>query len=656
MEEMLYKFIDEGKREHEEMRAFIREFKKSNELLFKETNNSLSELRFEVHGLSRVIDNTLNCGVKRVTTRGEKMTTQDIRDDNTNIHTKEPPVVHHDKPVEPKEVLVENQPHMTKELMPTVLLNNAAIKEKDPGSDTNSVTLGTLMINNALADLGARDKSGDDSDLGTPIRPSANEIDEKKPELKDLPHHLEYAYLHGDKSFPIIIFSKLSEKEKILLLQVLEKRKGAIAWKMLDINGIRFFQIPIAPEDQEKTTFTFPYKRMPFGLCNVPTTFQRCMTAIFYDMVEDFMVVFMDDFLVFNNSFNCCLSNLDKMLARCEEINLVLNWEKCHFLVKEGIVLGHKISKAGFDIKIKDKKGAENLAANHLSRLENPDLGEFIEEEITNEFPDEHLMILKAELDDDEPWLCPGNAMRRCVAGKEILEILAHCHSRPTRGHHNASITRRKVYESEFFWPSIVKDAKEYVMRCNACQRSGNISSRSEMPQNNIQVCDVFDIWGLDFMGPFPNSRGNKYILVAVDYVSKWVEAQALLMNDARVMIKNLRGLFARFGVPNALISDRGTHFCNFQLEKALQKYGVTHTLSTTYHPQTNGQTEVTNRAIKRILERLVGYNPKNWSEKLDDELWAFRTANKTPTECTPFRLVYGKSCHLPIEIERKAY
>ncbi|GJZ30484.1 reverse transcriptase domain-containing protein [Tanacetum coccineum] len=369
------------------------------------------------------------------------------------------------------------------------------------------------------------------------------------------------------------------------------------------------------------------------------------MTAIFYDMVEDFMEVFMDDFSVFGNSFDCCLANLDRMLARCEETNLVLNWEKCHFMVKEGIVLGHKISGVGievdrakidviaklpyptnvegvrsflghagfyrrfikdfsmiskpmtqllmkdakfdfsddckkafnilkeklttapivispdwnvpfelmcdasdfavgavlgqridgkfkpiyyasktlnnaqehytttekkllavvfllirFDIEIKDKKGAENLAADHLSRLENPDLGTFMEEEITDEFPDEHLMILKAELNNDEPWyadyvnyivgkiLCPDNLMRRCVAGSEILEILAHCHSGPTVGHHSASITGRKVYESGFYWPSIFKDAKDYVMRCDACQRSGNISSRNEMPQNNIQI------------------------------------------------------------------------------------------------------------------------------------------------------------------------
>ncbi|GJT91695.1 reverse transcriptase domain-containing protein [Tanacetum coccineum] len=127
-------------------------------------------------------------------------------------------------------------------------------------------------------------------------------------------------------------------------------------------------------------------------------------------------------------------------------------------------------------------------------------------------------------------------------------------------------------------------------------------------------------------------------------------------INDALVVINLLRKIFARFGVPKALIRDRGTHFYNSQLEKALQKYGVTHKLSTAYHPQTNGKTEVTNKAIKRILERSVGYNPKNWSEKLDDALWAFRTAYKKPIGCTPFRMVYGKACHLPIEIEHKAY
>ncbi|GJS65110.1 reverse transcriptase domain-containing protein [Tanacetum coccineum] len=138
-------------------------------------------------------------------------------------------------------------------------------------------------------------------------------------------------------------------------------------------------------------------------------------------------------------------------------------------------------------------------------------------------------------------------------------------------------------------------------------------------------------------MGPFPLSRGNKYILVTVNYLSKWVEAKALPTNDARVVVKFLKSLFARFGTPRAIISDRGTHFCNDKFAKVMSKYGVTHRLATAYHPQTSGQVEVSNRG-------------------LDDALWAFRTAYKTSIGCTPYKLMYGKPCHLPIELEHRAY
>nr|GFA05957.1 reverse transcriptase domain-containing protein [Tanacetum cinerariifolium] len=186
--------------------------------------------------------------------------------------------------------------------------------------------------------------------------------------------------------------------------------------------------------------------------------------------------------------------------------------------------------------------------------------------------------------------------------------------------------------------------------------RERKISQRDEMPQNFIQTYEIFDVWGIDFMGPFPSSRGNKYILVAVDYLSKWVEAKALPTNDARVVCKFLKSLFARFGSPRAIISDRGTHFCNDQFSKVMLKYGLTHRLSTAYHPQTSGQVEVSNRGLKRILERTIGENRASWSDKLDDALWAIRTSYKTPIGCTPYKLVYGKACHLPIELEHKAY
>ncbi|GKE43145.1 reverse transcriptase domain-containing protein, partial [Tanacetum coccineum] len=131
-----------------------------------------------------------------------------------------------------------------------------------------------------------------------------------------------------------------------------------------------------------------------------------------------------------------------------------------------------------------------------------------------------------------------------------------------------------------------------------------------------------------------------------------WVEAHAFPTNDARNVVNFLKRLFARFGIPKALISDRGTHFCNYQMEKAMKRYGVVHRFSTAYHPQTNGQVENTNRAIKRILENTIGNNRKDWSYKLDDALWAFRTAFKTPLGTTPFRIIYGKAFHLLVELE----
>ncbi|GJV77511.1 reverse transcriptase domain-containing protein [Tanacetum coccineum] len=227
----------------------------------------------------------------------------------------------------------------------------------------------------------------------------------------------------------------------------------------------------------------------------------------------------------------------------------------------------------------------------------------------------------------DDPYLFRIGAdqvIRRCVYGQSKRSILTACHNGPTGGHHGANYTAKKVFDSGFYWPTIYRDAHDLVTWCDACQRQGKISQKDEMPQNAIQVCEIFDVWGIDFMGPFPSSRGNKYILVAVDYLSKWVEAKALLTNDARVVVKFLKSLFARFGTPRAIISDHDTHFCNDQFAK--------------------------------VMLKTIGENRASWSDKLDDALWAFHTAFKTPIECTPYKLVYGKACHLPIELEHKAY
>lgn len=289
-----------------------------------------------------------------------------------------------------------------------------------------------------------------------------------------------------------------------------------------------------------------------------------------------------------------------------------------------------------FNIDTQDRKGSKNQVADHLSRLEEegrPHDGL----EINESFPDEQLLAIsmkevpwfadlanflvcgitpdefssnqrkkiKRDCQDyywDEPYvfrICTDGVIRRCVSEEEQNVILEACHSSPYGGHHGGARTATKELSCGFYWPTLYKDASNMVKRCDECQRAGGISKKNEMPLTTILEIDIFDVWGIDFMGPFVSSCGNTYILVAVDYVSKWVEAIALPNNEAKSVVTFLKkNIFTRFGTLRAIISDGGSHFCNKAFNTLVGKYGVTHKVTTPYHPQDSGQVEVFNREI----------------------------------------------------------
>nr|GEW62861.1 reverse transcriptase domain-containing protein [Tanacetum cinerariifolium] len=391
--------------------------------------------------------------------------------------------------------------------------------------------------------------------------------------------------------------------------QILERLARNQYYCFLD-NFSGYFQIPIDPKDQEKTTFTCPYgtfayRGMPFGLCNAPGTFQRKLTEAPILIAPDWDIPFelmcdASDFAIgavlgqrqekhfrpiHYASKTMTEAESNYTTTEKEMLAVVYAFEKfwSYLIMNKSIVytnhfalkypFAKKESKVRllrwvlllqeFTFKVIDTKGAENLAADHLSRLENPHQNVLDPKEINESFPLETLNLVYSRGNSSTHGLQTSQTtmrgislskeyqvIRRCVHGQEAIDILKACHYGPTEGHHGQNYTAKKVFDSGFYWPTIYCDAQDLVKTCDVCQRQGKISQRDEIPQNSIQVCEIFYVWGIDILGPFPSSRGSKYILVVVDYLSKWVEAKALPINDARVVCKFLKNLFAIFGTP----------------------------------------------------------------------------------------------------------
>ncbi|GJZ88491.1 reverse transcriptase domain-containing protein [Tanacetum coccineum] len=326
-----------------------------------------------------------------------------------------------------------------------------------------------------------------------------------------------------------------------------------------------YFQIPIDPMDQEKTTFTCPfstyaYRRMPFGLCNAPATFQRCVLAIFHDMIEESVEVFMDDFSVFGKSFDKCLSNLNKMLQRCKDAHIVFNWEKCHFKVKEGIVLGHKVSGAGLEV--------DKAKINVISKLLPPTKIKSIRSFLGNAVFYRRFIRDFSKIAQPLTKLLEKDTLFKfndeCRNAFKLLKEKLTC--APVIVSPNWNLPFELMYDASDFAIEAVLGTEnvdvDHLSRIDNDETSDDSEVEDNFPRETLMEINTKDEpWFADFanylVGSFPKSYKFEYILVAVDYVSKWAEAQALPTNDARVVITFLKKLFCHFGMPKALISDR---------------------------------------------------------------------------------------------------
>nr|GEX35551.1 hypothetical protein [Tanacetum cinerariifolium] len=479
-------------------------------------------------------------------------------------------------------------------------------------------------------------------------------------ELKDLPPHLESAFLEGDDKLPVIIVEYLSVEKKTTLIIVLKSHNPWVSpvhyvpkkggFTVVENEDNELILTCLVMGWREKTTFTYPYgtfacRRMPFGLCNAPGTFQRCMMAIFHDMIKKTMEVFIDDFSVFGNSFQSCLSHLERMMMRCEDTNLCVNWEKSHFMVKEGIVLSHKISKQ----RIKVDKAKVDV----ITKLPHPTTVKECAEAfqtLKRKLTEAPIMIA---LDWDMPFelMCDASDFAiGAVLGQrqdKNFRPIRYASKTITEAESNYTTTEKEmlvvVYAFEKFRSYLIMNKSiEFTFKVIDTKGAKNLAadhlSRLENPHQNVldpkEINESFPLETLNLV----STHGNQSTIWFADFANYHAGnfiVKGMSSQQKSKFFKDVKHYFWDDPYLFKIYADQVIRRC-VSGQEAIEILKACHYGPTRGHHGPN-------------------YTAKK-SDKLDDALWAFRTAYKTPIGCNPYKLVYGKACHLPIELEHKAY